>query len=228
LLPINLGEERKTVYMKKISLLTLALFAICSNLCSQTTDEWLNQKATRKKYLLQQIAALHTYIGYAKKGYDVANKGINTVRGIKQGDLNLHRNFFSSLKNVNPKISGYVKVADVITLQFRIIKQTKQTIQGIIETKQFTNEELEYCKQVFENLLDECVKAIDELILVTTSGTLEMKDVERLKRIDNIYRDMQDKYSFCSSFSDEMDLLSVQRMGEQMEINRSKTLNAIK
>jgi hypothetical protein len=214
--------------MKKITILLVALFAISNNIYSQTTAEWTQQKATQKKYLLQQIAALHTYISYAKKGYDIASQGVNTVRNIKQGIFNLHRDFFSSLKNVNPKISGYVKVTDIITLQLRIIKQTKQTIQGIIEPKQFTNEELEYCKQVFENLLDECTKTIDELIIVTTSRKLQMKDNERLKQIDNIYSNMQDKYSFCSSFSDEMGLLSVQRMGEQVEINRSKILNGLK
>ncbi|MBK6993319.1 MAG: hypothetical protein IPH34_16520 [Chitinophagaceae bacterium] len=72
------------------------------------------------------------------------------------------------------------------------------------------------------------MKTIDELFMVITSGELEMKDDERLKRIDKLYADMQDKYSFCSSFSEEMGLLSVQRMGEQMEINRSKILNDLR
>jgi len=183
---------------------------------------------TQRKYMLQQIAALQVYIGYAKKGYTIASKGINTVQNIKNGDFNLHRDFFSSLKNVNPKVSKYVKVADIIAYQGRIIRNTKQTLQAIRETEQFTTEELDYCKRVFDNLLDECVKTTDELLMVITSGELEMKDDERLKRIDKIYTDMQDKYSFCSSFSDEMGLLSVQRMGEQMELNRSKILNGLK
>lgn len=183
---------------------------------------------TQKKYMLQQIAALQVYIGYAKKGYNIVSKGINTVRNIKNGDFNLHQDFFSSLKNVNPAISKYAKVADIIAYQVRIIKQTKQTIQGIRETKQFTTEELDYCKRIFDNLLEECVKTIDGLLMVITSGELEMKDDERLKRIDKIYTDMQDKYSFCSSFSDEMGLLSVQRLSEQAEINHSKIINGLK
>ncbi len=194
----------------------------------QTLAEWTQQKKTQKKYLLQQIVALQVYIGYAKKGYNIASKGIATVRSIKNGDFNLHRDFFSSLKNVNPKIKKYSKIADIIAYQVRIINETKRTLQGIRETKQFTTEELDYCKQVFDNLLEECVKTIDELFMVITSGELEMKDDERLKRIDKLYADMQDKYSFCSSFSEEMGLLSVQRMGEQMEINRSKILNDLR
>ncbi len=195
---------------------------------SQTLAEWTEQKKTQKKYLLQQIAALQVYLNYAKKGYEVAGKGINTVRNIKKGDFNLHDQFFTSLKNVNPKISRYVKVADIIAYQVRIIKQTKHTIQGIRETKQFTTNELDYCKKVFDNLMDECIKNIEELLMVITSDVLEMKDDERLKRVDKIYLNMLDKYSFCSSFSEEMGLLSVQRLGEQMEINRSKLINGLK
>ena len=214
--------------MKRILLLaTAGLFAFLKS-NYQTADEWLNQKATQKKYLLQQIAALQVYIGYAKKGYSIVTGGINTIRNIKNGDLNLHRDFFNSLKNVNPAIRRYAKVADIIAYQVKIIKQTKGTLQQIRETKQFTETELDYCKQVFDNLLDECMNRVEELILVTTSGKLEMKDDERLKRIDRLYADVQDKYSFTCAFSEDMGILAVQRLGEQMEINRSKLINGIK
>ena len=214
--------------MKKILLLaTVGLFAFQSS-SAQTTDEWLNQKATQKKYLLQQVAALQVYLGYAKKGYNIVTGGINTIRNIKNGDFNLHRDFFNRLKNVNPAIHRYAKVADIIAYQVKIIKQTKLVHQQISETKQFTEAELDYCKQVFDTLLDECIKTVEELILVTTSGELEMKDDERLKRIDWLYADVQDKYSFACSFSEDMSLLAVQRLGEQMEINRSKLINGVK
>jgi hypothetical protein len=170
--------------MKRILLLaTVGLFAIQSS-NAQTTDEWLNQSSTQKKYLLQQIAALQVYLGYAKKGYNIVTSGVNTIRNIKNGDLNLHRDFFNRLKNVNPAIHRYAKVADIIAYQVKIIKQTKLVLPQIRETKQFTEAELNYCKQVFDTLLDECIKTVEELILVTTSGELEMKDDERMKRID--------------------------------------------
>jgi hypothetical protein len=214
--------------MKKTIMMLGIYFIFLLPANSQTLAEWTQQEKTQKKYLLQQIAALQVYLNYAKKGYEIANKGINIIQNIKKGDFNLHEEFFTSLKKVNPKISRYVKVADIIAYQVRIIKQTKQTIQGITETKQFTTDELDYCKKVFDNLLDECIKNIEELLMVITPDVLEMKDDERLKRVDKIYFDMLDRYSFCSSFSEEMGLLSVQRLGEQIEINRSKIINGLK
>jgi hypothetical protein len=214
--------------MKK-TIMMLGVYSLCLlPASSQTLAEWTEQTKTQKKYLLQQIAALRVFFNYAKKGYEVADKGINTIRTVKKGDFNMHDQFFSSLKNVSPKISRYVKVADIIAFQVRIIKQTKHTIQGIRETKQFTTDELDYCKKVFDNLMDECIKNIEELLMVITSDVLEMKDDERLKRVDKIYLEMLDKYSFCSSFSEEMGLLSVQRLGGQIEINRSKLINGLK
>lgn len=214
--------------MRRALLSFIMLTAVCTIAKSQTTEEWLNQKATQKKYLLQQIAALKVYLGYAKKGYTIVTSGVNTIRNIKNGELNLHWDFFNRLKKVNPAIRKYAKVADIIAFQVKIIKQTKITIQQIRETKQFTEAELDHCKQVFDNLLNECMKTVEELILVTTSGKLEMKDDERLKRIDRLYADVQDKYSFACAFSEDMALLTVQRLGEQMEINRSKLINGIK
>lgn len=206
---------------------TAGLFAFHSS-NAQTFDEWFNQKSTQKKYLLQQIAALQVYLGYAKKGYNIVNSGVNTIRNIKNGDFNLHKDFFNRLKNVNPSIRRYAKVADIIAYQVKIIKQTRVALQQIRETKQFTEAELDYCKLVFDTLLDECVKKVEELILVTTPGELEMKDDERLKRIDGLYADVQDKYSFACSFSEDMGLLAIQRLGEHLEINRSKIVNGIK
>ena len=214
--------------MKKIiRILIFAVFSV-STVSAQNLNEWVNQQSTQKKYLVQQIAALQVYLGYAKKGYNIVTGGINTIRNIKNGDFNLHRDFFNRLKNVNPAIRRYAKVADIIAYQVKIIKRTKATLQQIRETKQFTEAEMDYCKQVFDNLLDECIKTVEELVLVTTSGELEMKDDERLKRIEGLYADVQDKYSFACSFSEDMGLLAVQRLGEQMEIYRSKLINGIK
>lgn len=214
--------------MKKI-IITLAFVSLwLSPITAQTASEWFNQKSTQKKYLLQQIAALQVYISYAKKGYNIVSGGLNTIRDIKKGDLNIHNIFFNSLKAVNPKIARYQKVADIISYQLRIIKQAKQTIAYIRESNQFTPDEIEYNKKVFDFLLLECIESINELVSIITPGELEMRDNERLIRIDKLYADMQDKYTFCSVMSEDMALLAAQRMGEYAEIQKSKLINGLK
>lgn len=202
-----------------------ALLLACSITHAQTTDEWLKQKETKKKYLLQQIAALKIYLTYAEKGYAIAHKGLQTIHSIKKGDFNLHNDFFNSLKQVNPVIKNWSRVADIIAVQVMIVRQVKEAIASVKQNGQFTQDEMDYCKIVFNRLLVDCLNDIDELVLVTTSGELEMKDNERIKRIENLWLDMQDKYVFSTSFADEMKALSVQRMSEQNEIGELKVLS---
>ena len=211
----------------KIYILILSLvFSILAN--AQTLAEWTQQKETQIKYLLDQIAANKVSIDYLEKGYEIARTGLNTIQNIKKGDFNLHRDFFGSLEIVNPKIKTYTRVADIIAYQVRIVKNISTTIKNLKESGQFNTNELDYSKAVFENLLDECVKNVDELYLVITSGALQMTDDERIKRIDQLYTDMQDKYSFCQSFSEEHSVLAMQRLSEQVEIMMSKKLNGVK
>jgi hypothetical protein len=179
----------------------------------------------KHKRLIEQIAALQVYIGYAQQGYSIANKGLTTVRNIKNGDFNLHRDFISSFKKVNPKIKGYAKVADIIALQLRIILSIKECLKGVKEARQFSIAEIDHCSTVFQNVLNASLENIDQLFEIISDGELQMKDDERLKRIDALYTDMQDKYAFSSSFSEEMAVLTVQRMHQRADIELSKKLN---
>lgn len=208
--------------MKKYLLMTIVVTMSFSCL-AQTWDEWTQQKKTQIKYLLQQIAAKKVYIEYLQKGYSIANKGLTAIRNIKDGDFNLHSDFFGALKTVNSKIKNSGKVAAIIAFQIRILKESKQSLERIKAMNQFTPGELDYCSDVFDNLLEDCLKNIDELFLVISSA-LGMTDDERMKRIDKLYTDMQGKYGFCSSYSNEMGILAVQRMSEQSEINKAKLI----
>lgn len=206
----------------------LFLLLLCSQgLSGQNREEWLNQKKTQEKYLKQQISALQVYIDFVKMGYKIVNKGLSTVEHIKKGDFNLHLDFLSSFKNINPKLKRYAKLADIIAYQRRIIKLTNEMLKGARETGQFTSNELGYCSMVIDNLLESSLDNIEMLLTIITTNEVSMKDDERIKRIDALYADMQDKYSFVTSFSEEMGLLAVQRMGELHDVDVSKKINGL-
>ena len=206
------------------------LIALLANSCwlsAQNSDEWFHQKKTQIKYLLQQIAANEVYIEYLQKGYKIAESGLHTINDIKHGDFNLHNDFFNSLKNVNPKIKGLAKLAAIISLQLQIVKESKSAIQHVQASDQFTATEISYVGNVFDHLLSGCAKNIGALIDVITSGNVSMTDDERIKRIDAIYADMQDKLSFSKSFSTDAAMLAIQRMQEGTDVIVSKKLNGL-
>ena len=55
-----------------------------------------------------------------------------------------------------------------------------------------------------------------------------MKDDERIKAINKIYLDMQDKQQFVRAFSNNTAGLSIQRSNEENDIIISKKLNGLK
>ena len=197
-------------------------------LSAQTWAEWFRQKATQKKYLLQQIAALQVYSGYLSKGYSIAKNGLNTIKSIKNGDLLQHTNYFTSLVAVNPKIKRYAKVADIIALQITIAKQSGNAIKNFRNNHHFTPTEINYLQGVYGKLLSDCAKNLDELLTLITNGNLQMKDDERIKAIDKIYLNMQDKQQFVRAFSNNTAGLSIQRSNEENDIIISKKLNGLK
>lgn len=212
--------------MKKF-LLVLLLLPMTIQLSAQTWEEWTRQKKTQIKYLRKQIVALQVYIEFAKKSYDIAKDGLTLIGNIKDGEFSLHKDFFAALKLINPKIANSKKIADIIAIQVRIVKNARVTISNMHATAQFTSAEIGYCQRVFNNLLEECFQNLEKLLLVITACDLEMKDDERIKEIEKIYLDMQEKLSFSASYSEETTVLSLQRKGEQIEINRSKIINGL-
>ncbi|MGY3054018.1 hypothetical protein ACVWYG_002221 [Pedobacter sp. UYEF25] len=203
---------KNTLFVLIVSVLMFTSIAPAS---AQTFAEWFSQKKTQKKYLLQQIAALQVYISYAKKGYEIVGSGLQTVRDITGGEFGLHNAFITELKKVSPTIRNDVRVAEIIETQASIVR----AFNAIKNHKSFSKDQLIYVSEVSDGIITECYTDLEELLLVITSGKLEMKDDERLKRLNDIYERMLDKSSFTQSFCGDATLMIRQKEMEQHTID---------
>lgn len=204
--------------MKKIIVLLFIAYLITGGLQAQNKQQ---------KVLLLQIAALQVYIDYAKKGYTVVKKGLHFIGDVKKGEVNLHSDYFSSLQKVNPKIKNYVKVAEIISMQILIIKTYKSTLEGLRNDDLFHGDELDYIQRSFDRLFDNCNNILNELLEVTTDVTLELKDDQRIERIDGLHRTMIDDYAFCQNFCSEARKLSLSKAKENNDAKRGRELNGL-
>lgn len=161
--------------------------------------------------MLEQIAKLELYLKDAQKGYAIVQQGLTTIGQIKKGQFDLHSVFFGSLMTVNPAIKEYGKVADIVSMQVKIIAGCKQTLSQFTGAGVFTAGELKYFSTVYDNLLDVTVKDIDELTSIVSDGDWQMTDDERLARIDQLYLRVTEKYSFFRSFSNQVSVRGNQR-----------------
>lgn len=201
--------------MKKIILLLLFAGFLNGNIYAQ---------AKQAQVLLKQIAALQVYIGYAQKGYSIAKKGLNVISDFKRGELNLHTDYFNSLKTVNPKIKKYARVAEIISLQIKITKSYNVIYRLVQEGDLFHGDEVEYIKRVFERLIDNCDSILEELIAIITDNQLEIKDDERISRIDVLYQNMLDNHTFCESFGNQTRLLSLSKTKDSNDVKTSRAI----
>ena len=192
-------------------LLLIFVFSVCGAARAQSDI----------KAMLKQIAKLEIYIIDLEKGYKIAREGLTTIGEIKNGEFNLHSLFFSSLKTVSPAIARYSKIAEIISDQVSIVQQFKKLLK--IQTG-FSSTEITYITSVYNHMTDECSKDLNALIAVLTDGEFEMTDDERIKRIDQIYSDMKDKYAFTQHFTIQSSQLIKERNSEVMENNFLKAM----
>lgn len=213
----------------KMRLGLIIILLLCfGNADAQWYDEWFRQKKTQKQYLINQVVALQGYIEVAQKGYDIAQKGLTTIGNIKDGDFNLHKDFFSSMQGVNPSIKHYAKVADIIAMQVDILKNYKIDYKRLQTGGMLNAKELAYVGKVYGKLLEDCVRVTDELILLTTDAQVEMKDNERLQRIETLYREMKGNRAFSRRFSGEAQWLAASRNAELNQLQTSRAWNGVK
>jgi len=191
---------------------------------AQGLKEWFNQKQTQTEYLLQQIAALQVYIGYLEKGYKIVQGGLNTIGDIKNGHFNLDKAFFDGLKTINPKVKNYARVADIITLNIQVIQLSGKALKEARTSNRFNGKELGYVDKVFTGVTDGCGELIEELTGLLSPGNLQLSDDERIKRIDGVYAEMEDRYGFVNSFCADLSRMRLQR---SQELRDASTLQKI-
>ena len=205
--------------MKKIFFILL----LCSNIC-------FGQSQEAKQLLLnvEKLAQLKLMLSHMKTGYKILEKGYTSIKNISQGNFNLHRDFLDGLLQVSPAVKQYSKVADIIRVQLKLVKESKAALAEFRGSKQFTITEIEYLGNVYANLLKECLKTLDELAMVVTAGKLRMSDDERLQAIDKIYDEVMEQYTFLNEFNNGTAVLSLQREKEKMDIDLMRKVHGLK
>ena len=205
--------------MKKILLFVL----LSSNIC-------FGQSQEAKQLLLnvEKLAQLKLMLSHMKTGYKILEKGYTSIKNISQGNFNLHRDFLDGLLQVSPAVKKYSKVADIIRVQLKLVKEAKDALAEFRGSRQFTVAEIEYLGNVYANLLKESLKMLDELAMVVTAGKLRMSDDERLQAIDRIHDEVLEQYTFLNEFNNGTAILSLQREKEQMDIDLMRKIHGLK
>lgn len=205
--------------MKK-SLILLLLFTVVQGLYNRTLAQ--ANEIAQLALNIEKLIQFKSILSDMKKGYDIVSGGYNTVKKLSEGNFSIHQVFLDGLMEVSPAVRKYRKIPGIIDYQITLAKEYKAAFNRFRQQDNFSVNELTYIAGVYENLFNSSVENLDELLNVTTAGKLRMSDDERLKAIDRIYVDMEDKVSFLRSFNNDTALLSLAREKEKFDVKTSQ------
>jgi hypothetical protein len=189
--------------MKKL----LVVIAIGFSLNAHAQAQELQQLALN----IEKLAQLKSILDNMYKGYAVLTKGYNTIKDISEGNFTLHQVFLNSLLAVSPSVRNYKKIADIITMQVRIVSEYKSAYSRFKSLNLFKADELDYMSNVYSNLFDKSVQNLDDLVMVITANKLRMNDADRLAAIDRIHTDMTATLSTLRGFNGKTNVMADQR-----------------
>jgi hypothetical protein len=191
-----------------------------------TFREWWRQKKVTREYMAKQIALLQLQLENIREGYKIVSAGLTTIANIRNGDFNLHRDFFSALKNVKPSIANSAKVIDILAFQASLLKEASKVKRFCKTNANLSATEIRYVTAIYTNLVKLSDANASELLTLITANQVQMSDDERMQRIEKVHAEANQQLTFARNFGNELHVLTIQRSREQSNINGSKKLNA--
>lgn len=210
--------------MKKILILTILITLL------MIPVKLMGQSAEIQQLILniEKLSQFKKILSDMKKGYELLSGGYKTVKDMTEGNFSLHKTFLDALMQVSPAVKNYKRVAEIVEYQISIVKESRNGMNRFIKSGNFSGQEINYFEKVYGNLLNQSLRNLDELTMIITADKLRMSDDERLKAVDDIYEQMQDKLLFLRNFNASSTVLALQRSKEKNDVYVSKSFQEFK
>lgn len=195
-----------------------------------TPDKSKAQSAEIQQLILniEKLSQFKKILGDMKKGYELLSGGYKTVKDMTEGNFSLHKTFLDALMQVSPAVKNYGRVGEIVAYQISIVRESCSGMNRFMKSGNFSGDEIHYFEKVYGNLLSQSLRNLDELTMAITADKLRMSDDERLRAIDEIYGQMQDKLLFLRHFNASSNVLALQRSKEKNDVYVSKTFQEFK
>ncbi len=210
--------------MKKIVLM-ISVIVFCFGFVNKAQAQ--EEEIAQLLLNVEKLSQFKQILSDMKTGYDVLSKGYGTIKDISQGNFNMHELFLDGLWAVSPTVRQYGRITDIINNQVLLVKEYQSAFSSFKSGNMFSVSEINYLSGVYSNLFNESLHNLDELTNVVTANKLRMSDDERIKAIDKINSDMENKLQFLRSFNNSTSMLGLQRQRAQQDIYGSKSLYGI-
>jgi hypothetical protein len=136
----------------------------------------------------------------------------------------LYADYFEELRQVKTVLAYYQRVREILKRQVQIVGEYKAAWALFRKDQNFTPEELDYMYKVYNGILEESLKSIDQLFLVVNAFTTQMSDAKRLEIINAAADGMEQSYLDLREFNDQNKVIALQRASERGQVEQMKKL----
>jgi hypothetical protein len=219
--------------MKKIAILCI----LCTALTIVPTQKthafyWVIVKAVLKKVIkaidlqVQRLQNKTIWLQNAQKTLE------NTMSKLQLDEISdwvskhkeQYAQYFDELHKVKEAISAYQQVRSIMDKQLQIVNEYKHALNLFKQDAHFTSSEVEYMLQVYEGIINESLKNMDQLFLVINSLTTEMTDGKRLAIIQHVAHSIDDNLNDLRLFNQQNIRLSLQRSKDADEVKQVRAM----
>jgi hypothetical protein len=149
---------------------------------------------------------------------------LNEISGWVQRQEALYQEYYTELWQVKKVIANYDKVKDIITLQAKINSEYNSAYSLFKQDKNFSASELDWMSNVYDGILSESLKNVEQVLLVVNAFVTQMSDENRMKIIDNAAAGIQKNYNDLKHFNSQNIQLSLQHAAENNDVGTVKAL----
>lgn len=135
--------------------------------------------------------------------------------------------YYEELKKVKDAINTYQRVRQVMERQVQLVSEYKKFYNLFQNDKHFSRSELEYIYRVYNGILDESVKNLDQLFLAVNKLSTQMSDGKRLELIADAAEKIDDNLSDLRKFNNQNAMISLQRARDINEVALVKRMYGI-
>jgi hypothetical protein len=131
----------------------------------------------------------------------------------------LYAKYFDELWKVKNAIISYQAVRDIIKKQVQLAQEFSKAFNLSKQDKNFTADELDYMQKVYNGILDESIKNIDQIRLVINAFATQMTDAKRLDIIHAAGNNIEQNITDLRQFNQQNIIISLQRSKEKNDID---------
>ena len=103
------------------------------------------------------------------------------------------------------------EVAEIVALQLAIVERFKTALSRYGQEKGLGENEVAYISNVYAAVLADGLADVNTLLELLTADKLTMTDDQRVDRVRGLDDAMKARYAFTTGFTEQADLLGLQR-----------------